>query len=145
MTYLGSSRFSLPGKYLQWELRWRLEGLASAENKKRVVLLEKGPLRRAVCNPSYEPPHDKTNKMTCAPSEDSDQPGHSSSLIRFFAVRLRKRWALRYPLRLWSDWADSFCYFCHQAAQKRNHSKKLLIDLYIVYKYVINCQLHISW
>ena len=23
-----------------------------------------------------EPPHDKTNKMICAPSEDSDQPGH---------------------------------------------------------------------
>ena len=23
-----------------------------------------------------EPPHDKTNKMTCAPSEDSDLPGH---------------------------------------------------------------------
>ena len=23
----------------------------------------------------YEPPHDKTSKMTCAPSEDSDQPG----------------------------------------------------------------------
>ena len=29
----------------------------------------------------YEPPHDKTNKMTCAPSEDSDQPGHPPSLI----------------------------------------------------------------
>ena len=27
---------------------------------------------------SYESPHDKTNKMTCAPSEDSDQPGHLS-------------------------------------------------------------------
>ena len=29
----------------------------------------------------YEPPHDKTNKMVCAPSEDSDQPGHPLSLI----------------------------------------------------------------
>ena len=29
----------------------------------------------------YEPPHDKTNKMACAPSEDSDQPGHPPSLI----------------------------------------------------------------
>ena len=28
-----------------------------------------------------EPPHDKTNKMACAPSEDSDQPGHPPSLI----------------------------------------------------------------
>ena len=34
-----------------------------------------------------EPPHDKTNKMACAPSEDSDQPGHPSSLVRVFAVR----------------------------------------------------------
>ena len=36
-----------------------------------------------------EPPHDKTNKMACAPSEDSDQPqpGHPPSLIRVFAVR----------------------------------------------------------
>ena len=35
----------------------------------------------------YEPPHDKTNKITCAPSEDSDQPGLQPSLIRVFAVR----------------------------------------------------------
>ena len=34
-----------------------------------------------------EPPHDKTNKMTFVPSEDSDQPGHPPSLIRVFAVR----------------------------------------------------------
>ena len=27
-----------------------------------------------------EPLYDKTNKMTCAPSEDSDQPGHPPSL-----------------------------------------------------------------
>ena len=25
--------------------------------------------------------HDKTNKMACVPSEDSDQPGHQLSLI----------------------------------------------------------------
>ena len=24
----------------------------------------------------YEPRHDKTNKVACAPSKDSDQPGH---------------------------------------------------------------------
>ena len=33
-----------------------------------------------------DPPHDKTNKMICAPSKDSDQPGHLPSLIRVFAV-----------------------------------------------------------
>ena len=26
-----------------------------------------------------EPAHDKTSKMTCAPREDSDQPGHPPS------------------------------------------------------------------
>ena len=32
-----------------------------------------------VVSPTYEPQHYKTNKMTCAPSEDSDQPGHPQS------------------------------------------------------------------
>ena len=44
----------------------------------------------------------------CAPSKDSDQPGHLPSLIRFLAVRMKKAWVLSYPLsaqrRLWSDW-----------------------------------------
>ena len=35
----------------------------------------------------FEPPYDKTNKMTFAPSEDSDQPGNPPSLIRVFTVR----------------------------------------------------------
>ena len=30
---------------------------------------------------TYEPLHDNTKKMTCVPSEDSDQPGLPSSLI----------------------------------------------------------------
>ena len=34
-----------------------------------------------------EPPRDKTNKMACSPSGDSNQPGHPPSLIRVFAVR----------------------------------------------------------
>ena len=58
-----------------------------------------------------EPPHDKINKMAYAPSEDSDQPGRPPSLIRVFAVRMKKAWVLSYPLsvqqRLWSDWADA--------------------------------------
>ena len=45
--------------------------------------------------------------MACALSEDSDQPGHLPSLIRVFAVRMKKAWVLSYPLstqrRLWSD------------------------------------------
>ena len=53
-----------------------------------------------------------TNQQnTCAPSKDSDQPGHPPSLISVFAVRMKKPWVLTYPLsaqrRLWSDWADA--------------------------------------
>ena len=61
----------------------------------------------------------------CAPSDDSDQPdqpGHMPSLIRVFAVHMKKAWVLSYPLsaqwRLWSDW-QSFCWFCHEVAQLR--------------------------
>ena len=61
------------------------------------------------------PPHDKTNKMACAPSEDSDQPGHPPNLIRVFAVRcplsawrnlgsLATHWAHSED---WSDWGNA--------------------------------------
>ena len=47
----------------------------------------------------------------CAPSEDSDQPGHPPSPIRVFPVCMKKAWVISYPLsaqrRLWSDWADA--------------------------------------
>ena len=46
----------------------------------------------------FEPPHDKTNKMARAPSEDSDELGHPPSLIRVFAVRMKKAWVLSYPV-----------------------------------------------
>ena len=81
----------------------------------------------------YERWHDKTNKVVYAPSWDSDQPGHPPSLIRVFAVRMKKAWILSYPLRaqqrLWSDrvdaqadlslrWAHMSVYwFSHEAAQ----------------------------
>ena len=59
---------------------------------------------------SYELPRGKTNKVACAPSKDSDQPGHPPSLIRVFAVRMMKAWVLSYPLSVQqrlSDWADA--------------------------------------
>ena len=74
----------------------------------------------------------QNQQCSCGPSKDSDQPGHPPSLIRPFAVRMKKHWALSYLLyaqqRLWSDWADaqadlsslgapSFCWFCHEVAQ----------------------------
>ena len=39
------------------------------------------------------PPHDK-QQFGCAPSEDSDQPGHPPRMIRVFAVRMKKAWVL---------------------------------------------------
>ena len=53
----------------------------------------------------------QNQQSDCAPSEDSDQPGHPPSLIRVFAVHMKKAWVLSYPLsaqrRLWSDWAEA--------------------------------------
>ena len=79
----------------------------------------------------FELPHDKTNKMTCAPSEDSDQAWASaqsdqSSLSAWRKVgSLATHWVHSED---WSDWADarpgwsesslgaqSFCWFCHAA------------------------------
>ena len=58
--------------------------------------------------------------MACAPSEDSDQPGHPPSLI---SRRLTVAWVLSYPLSakrrlcLSLRWAHMpFCWFCHEAA-----------------------------
>ena len=74
------------------------------------------------CLLEFDPPHDKTNKMTCAHSEDSDQPVHPPSLITVFVVRMMKAWVLSYPLAdaqadLSRRWAHrSFCWFCHEVA-----------------------------
>ena len=43
-------------------------------------------LKLALKISKFEPPDDKTNKMACAPSKDSGQPGHLPSLIRVFTV-----------------------------------------------------------
>ena len=53
---------------------------------------------------TFGPQHDKSNKMKCAPSEDSDQPGHSPSLIRVFAV---SHWVAKEPWFLHADSEDS--------------------------------------
>ena len=88
-----------------------------------------------ICEPKYEWATSWQNQQNeCAPSEDSDQPGHPPSLIRVFAVRMKKAWVLSYPLsaqrrliRLggcpgWSEsslGAQPHCWFCHEAAQIR--------------------------
>ena len=58
-----------------------------------------------------EPPRDKTNKMACAPSEDS--VFSIRPVWSVFTVHMKKAWVLSYPFsaqrRLWSDWA--YCHF----------------------------------
>ena len=78
----------------------------------------------------YEPPYDKTNKMTSAPSEDSGQPGHPSSLIRVFTVRSVGKGLMFFradsedsdqtrqmPRLIWVFAGRmSSCWFCHAVA-----------------------------
>ena len=80
----------------------------------------------------FEPPHDKTNKVACAPIKDSDQPGHPTSLIRVFTVHIEKHWVLSYPLSASEDSDQTgqmprltrvfdgrtliFCWLCHESA-----------------------------
>ena len=60
---------------------------------------------------TLESQHDKTNKMTWAPSEDSDQPGHPPSLIRVLALHLMGSWGPKvsscWQRRFWSVWAEA--------------------------------------
>ena len=49
--------------------------------KKTIAELRSDVKTVKVCIITFEQQHDKTNKMTHMPSKDSDQPGHSPSLI----------------------------------------------------------------
>ena len=52
---------------------------------------------------TYEPQHETSNNVVCATSKFSDQPAHTSSLIRAFASRLNILWVLSYLLNIiWS-------------------------------------------
>ena len=54
-----------------------------------------------------EPQHDKTNKMACAPSLDSDQPGHLPSLISLHCPHEETFRVLSYPLSGCPVWSES--------------------------------------
>ena len=58
----------------------------------------------------YEPQHDKTNKMTRAPSEDSDQPGHPPTAwtsTQSDQSELCTQWVTKDPRFLHVDSEDS--------------------------------------
>ena len=44
---------------------------------------------RVIINDSSKPEHDKTYRMTCAPSQDLDQLGHPLSLMRVFTAHMK--------------------------------------------------------
>ena len=94
----------------------------------------------------------------CAPSEDLDQPGHPPSLIRVYAVRMKKAWVLSYPLsaQRWligldecpgcsesSLGAHPFCWFCHVAAQSccRGFCEVTNLNLLCLRYYKSGCRL----
>ena len=61
--------------------------VASGESRLLSLKLESKPETDNLKRTEFQPPNDKTNTMTCAPSEDSDQPEHPPNLIRVFPVR----------------------------------------------------------
>ena len=101
-------------------------------------------LSRAMGVFRHELAHDKTFKMACAPSKDSDQHGHLPKLISLRCLH-EENLVLSYPLyvqwRLWSDWVDAqavlslhmvhvlFCRFCYVLAQ--------IFSLISLWKYVV--------
>ena len=102
-----------------------------------------------------EPHHDKTNKMTCAPSEASDQPGHPPRLIRVFAVRSVVSQGSKVSScgqrRLWSVCADaqadlSHCW-AHRSVllRKQDHKWKQIMYLNSELAGFSACGLGLSW
>ena len=103
----------------QFSWQWKISGIIERESGSHLLIY------------TWAAPW-QTKKMACAPSEDSDQPGHPPSLIRVFAVRMENTWILNLSIgcsaktliRLgggpgWSEsslGARSFCWFCHEAA-----------------------------
>ena len=73
----------------------------------------------------HELPHDKTNKMACAPSEDSDQPEHPLSTWRKLGpsklhIECTAKTDQTGQCPGWSEsslGAQPFCWFCPEAAQ----------------------------
>ena len=45
-----------------------------------------------ILNENKTQAEDLSNKMTCVPSEDSDQPGHTGHLVGFLVTRLICGW-----------------------------------------------------
>ena len=69
-----------------------LEGGCFIPTSKILVRTLRGLRSLIVSWESFEPRHDKTNKMAVCPVKTQ------TSLIRVFAIRMKKAWVLSYPL-----------------------------------------------
>ena len=70
---------------------------------------------------THEPPHDKTNKMVCVPSDDSDQTGQMSRLIWVFAGHT--------VILLVLSWGGILCESNHEKTCVRRCATKTQTDL----------------
>ena len=96
---------------------------------------------------SFEPPHDKTIKMACAPIEDSYQPGHSPRLISLccpheetFGPQLPIEHTVKTLVRLggcpgWSEYSLGAVYLAHR-------SRRLIWWVYRIGKPTLSSVLH---
>ena len=71
--------------------------------------------------------------MTCAPSKDTDQPGHSPNLIRVFTVRMKKPWVLGYAFSWFYRAQAQFIIRLVQVTLKLTTMTKLLKTKLTVY------------
>ena len=78
--------------YLKLDEFWKTQIRLDSMNAQTCLILARERSVLSVTHNDVTCWNDQTNKMTCAPSEGSYQPmpGHPPSLIRIFAVRLKK-------------------------------------------------------
>ena len=135
----GSPESSLVAYVISTKISWAGSLLVSSFSKTFISAGTQQHLQKR------EPAHDKTNKMTCAPSEVPDQPGHPPSLIRVFVVRMKKPWVLSYPLSTQRRLSDQtgqmvllcggsfiYCYYHVGSCAYRNCASVCLITFFNV-------------
>ena len=86
-----------------------------------------------------EPPHDKTKKMTCAPSKDSDQPVQWPVWSESSLSAWRMLGSL--ATHCWSESSlgmQSFCWFCREAAQILKSSSSAKYCLFSKDRHLLN-------
>ena len=105
-------------QWLYWGLKNRPKSIGDVISVVKCILIElrsvifgMGMRQINLCSDNIWAASWQKQQSDCAPSEDSDQPGHPHSLIRVFAVRIKKASVLSYALsaqrRLLSDWVDA--------------------------------------